>query len=147
MVPPRRHSRQVALRVATVVALLATAGVASAQGGGSSATPAVHSVRSIVHILGIATAGALALYAVRARRQFTGGVFARSATLTAVGAVVFALAFAVMELQHQFGIAPFSVFGPQGQLAVRMGLFTTTVFAFGWGLYLVATTLQEWELT
>lgn len=126
--------------------LVATTGVAAAQGGMGS-TPAADSFRSIVHILGILIAGVLASYALRARRQFQGGVFAESATYTIVGAVMFVVAFALVELEHGFGVTLLSSLDVQARLAIRMGLFTTTVFVFGWAVYKIADTLQEWELT
>lgn len=118
-----------------------------AQSGGMSSTPAIHSFRSFVHIVGIVTSGVLAYYAYRARRQFQGGVFATSALYVLVGALVFALAFVNLELEHQFGFVVVDALKTQGRLAVRMGLFSVTVFAFGTAMYLLSGTLQEWELT
>lgn len=141
----RRWTRGVAGAL-TAGALVAAAGVASAQDGGSSATPAADSFRSIVHVVGLVTAAVLAGYAYRARQQFQGGVFARSATFTAVGAAMFVVAFALVELQHGFGVVVFSFLDTQARLAIRMGMFATTVFAFGWAAFLIADTLQEWEL-
>lgn len=127
-----------------LAALVAVASApAAAQTG--SATPAVDSFRSVVHIVGIATSGVLGYYAYRAREQFSGGVFATSATYTVVGAAGFALAFLNMELQHQFDVLLFAGLGRQGLLAVRMGLFALTVFAFGRAVSLVAGTLESWQ--
>ena len=120
---------------------------AMAQSGGASATPGIDSLRSVVHIAGIATSLVLAYYAYRARSRFRGGVFATSATYVVVGATGFALAFLNMELQHGFGIVVFDALGRQARLAVRMGLFAVTVFAFGRAVYLIAETLESWELT
>lgn len=130
------------LAALVVVGVLTSTPVAAQSGG---ATPAVDSLRSIVHILGILTAAILGYYAYRARSQFRGGVFATSATYTVVGASVFALAFLNMELQHGFDIVLFDALGRQGRLAIRMGLFAITVFAFGRAVYLVAETLESWE--
>ena len=128
---------------------VAQSGVTSAmaQSGGASATPGIDSLRSVVHIAGIATSLVLAYYAYRARSRFRGGVFATSATYVVVGATGFALAFLNMELQHGFGIVVFDALGRQARLAVRMGLFAVTVFAFGRAGYLIAETLESWELT
>lgn len=140
----RRVRRGLSGGTAVAAVVIAASAPAAAQTG--SATPAVDSFRSIVHIVGIVTSGALGYYAYRAREQFRGGVFARAGTYTAAGAAVFALAFLNMELQHQFDVVLFGALGMQGQLAVQMGLFTATVFAFGQAMYLVAGTLESWEL-
>lgn len=135
----------------TAFLIAAVAGIASvpaaAQSGGPPSTPAVDSFRSFVHIAGIATSAVLAYYAFRARRQFQGGVFATSALYMLVGAAVFTLAFFNAELEHQFGFVVFDALETQGRLAVRMGLFSASVFAFGRAMYLLSGTLQEWELT
>lgn len=108
-------------------------------------TPAVDSFRSVVHVLGIATSVVLGYYAYRARTQFSGGVFAESATSTLVGAAMFALAFLHMELQHQFDVMLFAGLDPQLRHAIRMGLFAATVFAFGRAVSLIAGTLESWQ--
>lgn len=144
--PHRPHrSRRALLAVGTTLTLVVAASAPAAAQTGGSATPAVDSFRSIVHIAGILTAGVLGYYAYRARTQFSGGVFARSATFALVGATGFALAFLNMELQHQFDLLLFAGLDAQSRLAIRMGLFAVTVFAFGRAVSLIAGTLESWQ--
>lgn len=139
-----RRERVGRLAVGTVVAfaLLAAAGTAARMNGGDAAeTLAV--ARSAAHVLGLAGSVTLAYYAGQARRRFSGGVFATSATYTFLGASMFAGAFLVMELDHGFGIDVFAFIADmQLSMAVTMFLFTGTVFAFGWAYYRLANTLE-----
>lgn len=140
------HRRLRGWIVGTLVGLgfVGTVGVASASTASQSGGGALlASMRSLAHIVGITASFSLSYYAARARSSFTGGVFGESATYVIVGAVVFGVAFVVMELDHGFGINVVSFISDmQMKMAVNMALFTITVFAFGWAFYRMASTLQ-----
>lgn len=100
--------------------------------------------RSAAHVLGFGFSLLLAYYANRAWQQFRGGVYATTASYTLAGAVVFAVAFAVVEIRHDFGVDLLTaVNGMQLKMAVSMVLFTSTVFAFGWAYFRLARALDR----
>lgn len=114
----------------------AVAGEVSAPGAYLSAA------RSAAHLLGIGSSLVLVYYAVRANRRFAGGALGDSARATAVGGIAFAVAFAVVELEHGLGVDVLAgVGGMQLKMAVNMVLFTGTVFAFGWAFYRITRAL------
>lgn len=126
----------------TVLGVLVIVGTGATDRGLAEASAYLDLARSATHFLGLGSSVLLAYYAIQARRRFAGGVFAESATATAVGAVAFAIAFLVMELNHGLGVDVLAVLGDmQLQMAVSMLLFTGTAFAFGWAFARVAGAL------
>lgn len=138
----RRTRRGIVHAVTALVALVLSTGIVAADNG---VTPQVNSVQSVIHMLGIAASLLLGYYGNRARERYKGGALAGAATYVIVGALLFALAFLVKELDHGLGI---NVFAPVGDMHLQMGLsmllFTGTVFAFGWAFYRMTRELKEW---
>lgn len=141
----KRPVRRLGIATLAFGGVLLMAGVAAATQGGSGMTRQAASVRSIVHILGMVTSLLLASYGYQARERFKGGVLGSAASAVIVGALMFAVAFLVEELDHGFGI---NIFNPVGdmqlQMALSMILFTGTVFAFGWAFYTISDELRVW---
>lgn len=143
----RRPLRQVVFNSASIVAVVSSMGVAAASGmpAGGGLTPQANSIQSVIHILGIVSSLLLGYYGYRARERYKGGALASAATYVIVGALLFALAFLVEELNHGLSINVFEPVGDmQLQMALSMFLFTGTVFAFGWAFYGMTTDLKEW---
>ena len=138
----RRRLGGVAAGTVALFGLIGAVGTAAVALQLSDGTSYLSAARSVAHVLGLAASLLLAYYASRARSRFSGGVFATSATYTLVGAVVFAVAFLSMELNHGFGINVLAFAGGmQTMMAIQMVLFTGTVFAFGWAYYRLARAL------
>lgn len=123
-----------------IIAGFAVLGIIGAVGG----AVLLDGARSAAHVLGFGFSLLLAYYANRAWQQFRGGVYATTASYTLAGAVVFAVAFAVVEIRHDFGVDLLTaVNGMQLKMAVSMVLFTSTVFAFGWAYFRLARALDR----
>lgn len=140
----RRRLGGVAAAVIAAFGLLGALGTGAGVGEGAGAGTYLSAARSAAHLLGIASSLVLVYYAVRANRRFAGGAFGESATATAVGAMAFAAAFVVSELNNGFGVDVLAGVGDmQMRMAINMVLFTGTVFAFGWAFYRIASALEE----
>ncbi len=138
-----RRLRRGIVTLVGVAGLIGTAGLASAGMAGDQSSQFVHSLRSIADILGITFSLTVVYYAYRARKQFDVGVFGTAATYTMIGALLFALGFLQMELLNGFGIDLFAFApGMQSKMAIRMVLFTGSVFAFGWAFYRMGKALE-----
>lgn len=128
----------------SVAGFFGMVGVAAAQGDGhDQGAQFVHSLRSVTHILGITFSALLVFYGVKARQRFAGGVFGEAATFTIASGVLFGLAFLQMELLHGFDInVLWFISDMQLVMALRMILFTATVFGFGWAFYRMGNALK-----
>lgn len=133
----------VALATLGVVVVVGTGAVAR---GLPDAGTYLSTALDVVHLLGLGASLLLAYYALGARRRFAGGALGESAGYTAVGAVAFAVAFFVMELDHGLGIDVLAGVGdPQLAMAISMFLFTGTTIAFGWAFGRFASVLGGTE--